>query len=100
MSTEVKKPLFETLYEGAKDAIKAMKAPLVERSFKRKFQSMYDDAERIIDETNMKLFEERQKLQDADINLILKYKREIKKANELREELKAEYLDMFGEELK
>lgn len=98
--SEKKEKLFDVLYQGAKETVKALKAPLVERAFKRKFQSAYDDADRIIDETEMKLFEERQRLQNADINEILQFKRELKRAKELQEEVRKEYKEIFDEELK
>lgn len=81
--------LFDTMYEGAKEVLKTMKAPLVERSVKRKLQAMHDDADRIIDEAKMKLLEERQKLHEADFNIILGFKRDVSKAEDLKTDRKS-----------
>tara|TARA_R110002012_G_scaffold203892_1_gene373353 strand:- start:509 stop:811 length:303 start_codon:yes stop_codon:yes gene_type:complete len=92
------KTLFEKLYEGADSIKKALKRPLAERSMKRKFQSAYDDAARIIDEEELALHNEREMLHECDVNDLLTSRRRIEDCITLQENIKKEYLEMFGEE--
>ena len=97
--SEVKKTLFSSIYEGAEGAIKKLKQPLVERRLKRKFEAAHDDALRMIDDAELAIHTEREKLVDMDINVVLASRKTIKGCTAIAEEVKEEYLELFGEKL-
>ena len=90
--------LFDKLYEGAEKVKKALKKPVAERSMRRRFHSAYDDACRIIDEADIALLEEREKINECDVNILLKERGKIVIAKELQVLITEEYLELFGEE--
>jgi hypothetical protein len=98
MATAVK-GIIETIYDGAKEAKKALKKPLVIKSMKRKFQAAYDDAERIIDEAEIAKMDEYEKFEKVDVNVILSATANIKAANELRTNIEVEYKVLFDEKI-
>ena len=97
---EQKLTLFQKLYKSADAAIKLMKAPLTEKSMKRSFQAAYDDAERIMDESEISLMEERQKFNKVEVNKILTLKKTIRQAQVQRRDIEDEYKELFNSELK
>ena len=98
-TTDKSTNLFDRLYEGASEAIKMMKKPLIIRSLKRKFQSAHDDAQKQIDAAELNKHKVYENLAEVDINVLMEHCASIRAAKEVVEDLKAEYKALFGEEL-
>ncbi len=92
--------LFDKLYEASDEAIKKMKKPLVKKKIKRIIESAWDDAEGRKIRAEERLADNRKDFEKFDINEILKSKQEIKKCSEVQVQIKLEYKDLFGNEMK
>jgi hypothetical protein len=91
--------MFDKLYEGAKETIKAMQKPLAKRALKRKLMAARDAALNEIDQSNLKIQEEVQKISDCDVNKVLKYKFDIRSRNENIEDTESLYKELFNEDM-
>jgi len=93
-----KKTLFDTLYEGAKDVIKAMQKPLVRKNIKRKLRAAYDSAQAEIDANTLSTHEELMKVSDCDVNHILKLKGVSRTRVEQQEDIAATWKELFDKD--
>jgi len=92
------KTLFDTLYEGCKEAIKIMRKPLARKSLKRKINSGWDDAQAKIDTANVAIEDEVMKVTNCDLKVILTHKQTIRSLEEQQEDLANLWKTMFNEE--
>jgi hypothetical protein len=90
---------FNTIYAKSQDVLKAIQKPTKMRKLDRKFRSSYDSCLSAIDEAESKLNTEREKLEDLDINAVLKAHADVRKSYQTLEDLKLEYKFMFDKEL-
>ena len=97
MSKEKPTGLFDKLYDASKEVKKAIKKPGKIRKLKRALESAYDDALKQRDEAIDSMDTEREKLEEMDINTVIKLKATAKKASETMELIKDEYFVQFGE---
>lgn len=105
MSEQVKETevtgIFNKIYGASKEMLEALKKPQIERALKRKFESAYDDAEKMIVEKTFKITEVSSKdFERYDVNFVLDLRFEIDQLKDQQEKIKAEYLFMFGTEMK
>jgi hypothetical protein len=95
-----KDSLFKQLYKAGKDFWDELKYPLEEKKAKRKFEAAHGDASMIIIEAQRSKNALRENVMNYDINKAIALSSEITNAEKTIELLKAEYLELFGEELK
>lgn len=98
MTTKAKKSLFDTLYDGCDEAIKAMRKPLARKSLKRKFRSGYDDAQGKIDDAEIAIEDEVKKITKCDLSVCLEKKDEIRQLKEMQQDLSDLYAEIFSED--
>lgn len=94
-----KETFFDIIYTAAEGVIKNMKKPMVIRALKRKFQSALDSAQTKIDEAEAKKQKSYENITDVNINDLMEHCADIRQAQNVITDLKAEYKKLFGEEL-
>lgn len=99
IKTESKTGLFDKLYAAAAGVYDEVKKPLVKNKIKRRLQAAYDDAESRINEGNIQIQKTREDFEKYDVNIVLNYKAGIAKSRELQNEIKDEYLELFGKQM-
>lgn len=97
--TEIKKGLFDKLYAASKEAVDALKKPLVRNQIKRKLEKAHDDATDKINEANIAIDKHREDFSNYDVNAVLKYKATITQCKNLQTEIKAEYEELFAKSM-
>ena len=90
--------LFDMLYDGAKDALKAVQKPLVRRGLKRKFRAGFDNCQTLMDAQDKIIRDELASLEQADINKCLQAKLVLRTLSEQQEDLRVLYKEVFNEE--
>lgn len=99
MATTKKETMFDKLYEGAKETIKSMQKPMAKRTLKRKLAGAKDAALNEIDQANIAIQDEVQKIGDCDINKVLKLKFDIRSRKENIEDIESLYKELFDEDM-
>jgi hypothetical protein len=100
-------PRFDTLVNRTDDELKTQGISIARRMLKRKFASAYDDALGKIIKLQVKIdamFTNIARTPEAgvekfDVNTYLDYVSHMKQYKEMRDALKSEYAELFGEEL-
>lgn len=90
--------LFDILYDGIKDTIKAVNKPLILRDVKRKLEKAKDSAEERRNTAQITINEELEKLKEMDINLVLKSMMDVKDAEEVMANVDLLMHKLFEEE--
>ena len=90
--------LFDMLYSGAKDALKAVQKPIVRRGLKRKFRAGFDNCQTLMDAQNKIIRDELALLEQADINKCLQAKQVLRTLVEQQEDLTTLYKEVFNED--
>ena len=98
MSTQ--KSLFANLLEDAKATVEGLKTKNTAKRVKRKFSSMYDDAEDQVDSQKDAITAEYAKLENMDLNVVLAAKQTIRALKDQQAGLKDAHRELFGEDLK
>lgn len=96
---EESKTLFDKVYEGGKEAFKAMKKPLVRKNVKRKIRAGWDDAQGNIDKAELDIQNKIQNISDLDLQACLALNAKIRNLKEAQEDLENIYYTLFGEKL-
>lgn len=96
---EKKTGLFDQLYAAGKEAFDALKKPMIKNKVKRRLNAAFDDADLKIREAELKINKVRENFEDYNINEILQQKSVIKQAEDLKAQIKEEYLELFGKEM-
>lgn len=92
--------LFDKLYAAAKEVYDEARKPLVKNKIKRKLSSAYDDACAKISEAEMKIQKSREDFDNYNINTIIEQRMLISQAEQLKELVREEYLELFAKEMK
>lgn len=90
--------MFDTLYEGLEETIKAIRKPQARRSIKRKIRSGWDDAQSKIDEAKIAIEDEISKITDCDMQRCIDKKQDIRTLKEIQENLSELYMELFNED--
>jgi len=93
--------LFDKIYEGAKETLKSMKKPLVERALKRRFDSFIDGCDARIDELELKKHELIMSLESPekyDINAIVKIELDLEQTRKSKSIAEKYKWDIFNAE--
>lgn len=94
-----KQTLFDKLYDGAEEAIKTLQKPIAKRTLKRKLTGARDAALSEIDNANLGIQKEVQKVNKCDINTVLRFKSDIRSRQEAIEDIEALYKELFNEDI-
>jgi len=101
MTEQKKEPkgLFDRLYAASEEVKKAFKKPVAMRTLKRTLRSAFDSALNQEQQAEDRIVEEREKLTDMNINVIIEQNSIIDKAYKAQKVIKNEYLIQFGKEM-
>jgi acetyl-CoA carboxylase carboxyltransferase component len=102
MSETTKTGLFDTVMNDDENAIKAEQKALTKSRLQRRLYSAYDSASEKKMESVEQLSNMRKsnKFANYDVNAVLAQKKTIAGVKEIQDAIKAEYLELFGEEMK
>ena len=92
--------IFKLITGESVEEAKKKENELLQRKLQRKFASAYDSAENIIFEAEQAIDNARKDFGNFNVNTILEKKRALVKAKELQGQLKDEYKDYFGVDMK
>jgi hypothetical protein len=99
MSEKKEVTLFKKFYNMTEDVMKKLKEPLVERAFKRKFQSSYDSLEDAIIESENDFNKAMENIENVDLNKLLQIRNKKRNAIKTKEEITVMYEEFFGEKM-
>lgn len=93
--------LFDKLYDGAKEVIKAMKKPLMINAFTRKFDAFIDGCDAQIDKLESDLFDYQSELDVSkyDLNKVCDFILQIEQAKKVKAIAIAQKDAMFNQEV-
>jgi hypothetical protein len=92
--------LFTRMYSATKEALDLARKPIVERSLKRKFNTVRDNAlSRKLDLEKL-MSDALESIKDYELSKVLNFREEIKACNAEIKAVEEHYFEMFGESMK
>jgi hypothetical protein len=91
--------LFEKLYGATTEAIKSLRKPLVKKALKRKLRAALDDASSKVIDATTKIDAERAIFDAMNVNVVVEQRLIIERCDKVKEMVKAEYKELFGEDM-
>lgn len=93
------KALFNIIYKGGTEALKALNGPRLKAALKRKYAAAYDSVQSQIDDANAEVEAAREDLKNFNPQIIVTNSEKLSRLNAAAQALRDDYKRMFNEDM-